>query len=138
MSWALEDHTADVLLRVEAESWSALLREAARCFGAFVGGGAAPEGRQHARIEVEGVDAADTWVRYWRASHRLWAVEALLVVDARVAPGLAPRVARAEVTCVPADVLDPSRGEDVKAVTWHGAEAAEVEGGWRGRIVLDV
>jgi SHS2 domain-containing protein len=138
MAWALEDHTADVLLRVEAPGWPELLREAAVCFGAFVGGGQAPRAARTARVDVEGIDAADTWVRYWRALHRTWSVEALLPVDARIEPGLDPRHARAELTCVPADLLALERCEDVKAVTWHGAEAARRDGAWLGRIVLDV
>lgn len=139
MSWKLEDHTADVRLCVEAKSWEELLAEAARCFGEFVGG------EQHiGRVRVErevalaGSDAPETWVRFWRALHRLWSVEELLPLSARVEPESTPRSVRARIACVAAAELDLDACEDVKAVTWHGAEAAGTEGGWRGRVVLDL
>ena len=139
MSWAAEDHTADALLRVEGASWVELVAEAARCFGEYVGGEQRPDAQRVEReIEVAGVDAPETWVRYWRALHRLWSVERLLPLSARVDRDATLRALRARVSCAPAADLDAEAFEDVKAVTWHGAEAAETDGRWRGRIVLDL
>lgn len=139
MSWALEDHTADALLRIEAPSWSALLREAAVGFGEYVGGGSPAAGERVERaIEVEGEEATETWVRFWRALHRAWSVEGLLAVDARLEEGATVRRVRARLLCVDARTLDASRCVDVKAITWHRAEAAERDNTWRGRIVLDL
>ena len=40
--WRVEDHTADVLILVEAPTWPALLEEAAAAFAGFVHGDARP------------------------------------------------------------------------------------------------
>lgn len=137
--WRLEEHTADVSLAVEGASWAELLCEAARCFGEFIGGGPHPAGpRREAALEVEGGDVDETWVRYWRGLHRLWAVEGLLAIGARIEAESTPLHARVHVSCVSAETLDASRCTDVKAVTWHRAEVAASGALWRGRIVLDV
>lgn len=139
MSWKLEDHTADVRLCVEAPSWVELLAEATRGFGEFVGGEQRlRESRVEREVEVAGSDAPETWVRFWRALHRLWSVEGLLPLSAHVEPNSSPHSARARVRCVPTAELDLDACEDVKAVTWHSAEALQADGLWRGRVVLDL
>ena len=138
--WTAEDHTADALLVVEAASWSELLAESAKAFGSWMSSGetpAPPDAMVEREVRVDGVDATETWVRFWRALLRLWTVEAVLAVEAEVeADG---DKARARVRCVPAAALDDALLTDVKAVTWHDAEAgARADGSWRGRIVLDI
>jgi SHS2 domain-containing protein len=143
MSWRTLDHTADVALEVRAESFDALLAEAARAFGELVGGGTMPAGaaRSEHAVELAGADRVECWVRFWRECLRLWTVAGALPVDARAETrsseggGLA---VRARIGCVAAAALDPSRCTDVKAVTWHAAEATERDGTWLGTIVLDL
>lgn len=140
MPWRVLEHTADVRLEVEAADWPALLEEAARAFGGFLGGGqaAAGGGTEMRALEVSGTDAAETWVRWWRGLLRLWTVEKLLPVDVRVLHAT-PEHAAGEARCVPAAALDLRACADVKAVTWHAASAGPAPGGvWRGTIVLDV
>jgi len=141
--WTVEDHTADVRLRVEAADWPALLAEAVVAFAGWVSAaeadGAAAARTVERPVEVTGADAAATWVRWWRALHRLWTVEGLLPVEAHRLEAPEPTSARAVVRCLPAEALDAARCADVKAVTWHGAEAGPGgDGLWRGRIVLDI
>ena len=143
--WRVEDHTADVLLFVEAPTWPALLEEAAVAFAGYVCAGAPPPARPVRgdgmravrRVEVKGGEEADTWVQWWRALHRLWTVEELLPVEAGVKEDASPKAALGTVRCAPASVVRPE--VDVKAVTWHGAEVyRDHEGDWVGKIVLDV
>lgn len=139
MSWTLEDHTADVCLAVEAASWPELLAEAARAFGEWTCGAGPPGARVERAVEVRGRDAIETWVRYWKTLHRLWAVEELLALDAQVEPDSCESYLRARVACRPTADLELERCADVKAVTWHGASAGpDADGRWRGRIILDV
>jgi SHS2 domain-containing protein len=142
--WRLLDHTADVCLEVEAASWPELLEEAARACGAWARGSgeaarAAQEGRATRPIEIQGMDAIETWVHYWRALHGLWTVTGSLPVDARVEEGSRLTHVRATIACLPVETLEPGSLADVKAVTWHGAAVEEREDGrWIGRIVLDL
>lgn len=139
--WRLADHTADVLLVVEARDWRELLVEAVRAFGAWTSGGqtGSLERVTTATVAVDGADPVETWVRWWRELHRLWTVEGLLPADGRVTERSNPSAAAGTLFCLPREALDLTACEDVKAVTWHGAEAAERDdGSWRGAIVLDV
>lgn len=139
VSWTVEDHTADVALVVEAGGWRELLIEAGRAFAGWIGAGAAPGARVERAIEVRGADATETWVQWWRALLRLWTVEGLLATEVEVAPDAGATGARGSARCVRADGLDAAQLADVKAVTWHGAEArADADGRWRGRIILDL
>jgi SHS2 domain-containing protein len=145
MSWRTLDHTADVALEVRAERFPALLDDAARAFGELVSGGSAPADapRVVRALALAGADHVECWVRFWRECLRLWTVAELLVVDATVDRAVEERpeggpAVRARVVCVPAGALDPARCTDVKAVTWHAAEAEERGGHWLGTIVLDL
>jgi len=138
--WRTLDHTADVALEVEAASWAELLTEAARAFGEWTSGGAitAAEHETERVFEVRGADRVETWVRFWRELLRLWTVEGFLAAHARVEAEPDGRAVRARVGCVSAGALDPARCFDVKAVTWHAAQAEERGGRWVGTIVLDL
>ena len=144
--WSLLEHTADLRVAVEASSWEELLCEAARAFAALVTGAREGELRpppgaplEERLVELSGADAHETWVRWWRALHRAWTVEGLLPVRVLVAPDAAPGCTTATLACLPAARLDVGAGEDVKAVTWHGALVTVGPGGrWRGEVVLDV
>jgi SHS2 domain-containing protein len=139
--WRTLDHTADVGLEVEAATWPALLEEAARAFGEWASEGqlAAQVHETERTVQLKGADRVETWVSFWRALLRLWTVEGFLAAHARVEVGEDGLAVRARVGCVSAGALDPSRCLDVKAVTWHGAEIEErPDGGWVGRIVLDL
>ena len=84
-------------------------------------------------------NSTETWVQFWRALLRLWAVEGLLAVTGEVGSAEEGAEAHARVRCVPASELEPALLTDVKAVTWHGAEAKRrADGTWCGRIVLDI
>lgn len=143
--WRTLDHTADVALEVEASSWPELLAEAARAFGEWLTGGALDPAlhRTERRVEVEGTDASETWVRFWRELLRLWTVEGFLAAEARVEAAADGRAVRARIGCLSAGALDPAHCADVKAVTWHAARVEQSAGDagterWSGTIVLDL
>jgi len=139
--WHAEDHTADACLYVEAGSWHELLEEAARALAEWAFSGEIPADvpGQERHIAVVGADATETWVHFWRALHRSWVVEGLLPTSAALDPSSDEHAVRATVRCCPTAELDPERLEDVKAVTWHGAEIGRTANGNRcGRIVLDI
>ncbi len=145
--WTVEDHTADALLVISARSWHELLAEAVRAFGSWMAGGEAPApvapGAPVASIEREiqaaGFDATETWVRLWRGLVRLWAVDGLLALEGEVERGANAGKICVRVRCAPVSGLDTSQLVDVKAVTWHRAEAGHrADGTWRGTIVLDI
>lgn len=142
--WRTLDHTADVALEVEAESWPELLQEAARAFGEWLSGGRLPQAPHETErvLEVRGTDRVETWVHFWRALHRLWTVEGFLAVHARIEASADGLALHARVGCVSAGALDPAHCFDVKAVTWHDArvEARSAARGpcWVGTIVLDL
>ena len=138
--WKAEEHTADACLYVEAATWIELLEEAVRAFAEWVHAGElgpASSGEERA-ITVEGADATGTWVRFWRALHRLWVVEGVLPTHASVDPASDERTVKAAVSGCPVTEIDPGSLEDVKAVTWHGAEIGRDADRWYGRIVLDI
>jgi SHS2 domain-containing protein len=141
--WRVEDHTADVLLVVEAETWPGLLEEAVRAFAGFVAGGElsveeAGALRRVRKVELEPATADEAWVQWWRALLRLWTVEGLLPVSAGVREGSTPDGTRAVVRCAPAEALAPEALTDVKAVTRHRAGVTNTNGMLRGTIMLDV
>jgi SHS2 domain-containing protein len=138
--WRTLDHTADVALEIEAESWPELFAEAARAFGEWTSAGTmSPELHQTERVlDVIGADRVETWVHFWRALLRLWTVEGFLPIRARVEGAPDGRAVHARVGCVSAGALDPAHCADVKAVTWHAARVEEREGHWLGTIVLDL
>lgn len=138
--WRTLDHTADVALEIEAQSWPELLAEAARAFGEWLSGGDLPiDLHQTERaLEVHGVDRVDTWVRFWRALHRLWTVEGFLAVRARVEITADELGVTGSIACVSAGAIDPAHCLDVKAVTWHDARVERRGEGWVGTIVLDL
>ena len=150
MTWRTLDHTADVAIEVQAESWVELLQEAARAFGEWLSGGALDPGLHETErvVEVHGADRVDAWVRFWRELLRLWTVEGFLTRRARVESSADGLALRARVGCVSAGALDPARCADVKAVTWHAARVVErhserngernLVNHWLGTIVLDL
>ena len=143
--WKVLDHTADLLVECSAPSWPELLAEAPRCLASLVLGGPESEeprqvaGSMERALEVAGLDANETWVRWWRACLRLLLVEGLVPVGARVDPASSATRALGVVECATLADLGPLHGADLKAVTWHGAAVEGGDGGgWRGKIVLDV
>lgn len=139
--WRAEDHTADACLYVEAPAWNQLLEEAVRALAEWgvsyeIPGAVSSEKRL---VSVAGAEPTETWVRFWRALHRLWVVEGLLPTKAAVGAASDERVVEAEVRCCSVAELEAERMQDVKAVTWHGAEVGLTDDGhWYGRIVLDI
>ena len=141
MPWTRLEHTADLAVEVRADSWPGLLGEGVRAFAALVceAPPAPRSGAPERSLCVEGRDAVETWVQWWRGLHRLWSVDALLPLMASVSSSADPASAEGVVRCEEASRIDLDLCFDLKAVTWHRAAAEQQpDGSWRGRIVVDV
>lgn len=149
------DHTADVGLRIEADSLAQLFHRAGRGMLALVGepadGEAAAEratvGPPPAGMEARRADRASERVLELEADDVAtlllrWLREILYVY---VVDGFAYRSAsfeRLDATGLRARLTGASRrtgSGELKAVTYHGLEATErPDGGWRAQIIFDV
>lgn len=131
------EHTADVGVRAHGASLPEVYANAARGLLSLL---AAPEKVRPLREElvtVEGADAVDLMVT--------WLHEILFRFDTR-------RMAFAEVEVLElqpwrltarlrGEPLDPARhepGQEIKAVTWHGALVEERVGQWVAEILFDL
>ena len=143
MPYRFLDHTADVAVEVRAETLDGLFVEALRAFtdtvtevdGVGVG--------KAVRVEVEAGDLEGLLVEWLGELVYLFDVDRVLfregVVEVREVGEGGWRL----VGEVRGEVWEEGRHVEkvhVKAVTWHGLEVREVEGGagWLGRVVFDI
>ncbi len=141
-SFETTDHTADVGLRVEAESFRDLLATAAR--GAFsVMLEDLPEAAETAsevRVDLpEGLEGPEDLLVAW-LQELLYTFESeRLVPLALESLETGPDWAVGRVSWGRFDLDRHRTGAEVKGVTYHGLEVAEHEGGrWTARILLDI
>lgn len=139
-AYRIADHTADVAVEVEAPTLDGLFAEAAAALRATISSGA--EVRPMNRREVALVaPALDLLLVEWLeellfgldARGELWGPCEVTVTPAADAAGLAA-LCWSEPFAPERHPLDVQ----VKAITYHGLELAEVEGGWRARVLFDI
>lgn len=135
MSWKLLPHTAD--LRIEGSGTTREAALAALAEGLIDQlGGAGRSGGQTRRLEVRGVDLADTVVTalgeiLWLANGERWLASGCQVES------LADESAALILTGDP--IGEEGEGvREVKAATYHGFEFFEGEGGYHLRVIFDV
>jgi SHS2 domain-containing protein len=133
MSYRFVDHTAELQLEIEAPTREALFADAVLALAELLGGDASP-GRAVRSREIA-VSAADD-----PALLAAWLDELVFVAETE---DLVPR--RAESIEVGAGRVDATvsftEGEPrhlVKGATYHDLRLAREEGGWSGRVILDV
>lgn len=131
------DHTADVGLAAEADTLAELFEALAEGLVDVV----CPRG-QVAADAVREVSAAAEDVEALAVD---FLCEVLAVVQGERFLVAEVRVARADETGVSAalvgEAYDPGRHElatEVKAVTYHQLKIAPCDGGWTGRVILDL
>ena len=125
------EHTAEIELRIDAPTQEALLADALDAFAELVGGDPGGEPARH-EVAVVADDPATRLVE--------WLEE--LVFLAETEDFVPERLASVELhrDGLRAEV-EGRRGRPshlVKAVTYHGLDVEEREGGWHARVVLDV
>jgi SHS2 domain-containing protein len=125
------EHTAELELRVEAESLEEVFSEALRALAELLDGDEGGVADRH-ELSASAPDRATLLVE--------WLNELVYLAEARAF--VPQRVERIEVGETDVEALvHGRRGAPrplVKAVTYHGLALAEEAGGWRATVVLDV
>jgi SHS2 domain-containing protein len=131
------EHTADLGLRVKAETLDRLFRDAATGLLSMIVE-SAPEGgpRQHLQIELRAERLDDLLFD--------WLNELLYLVDTKRWM-LDNFEVRLEQTALRADLrarpLDPSSARmrhEVKAITYHRLKVEPTPGGWLAEVIVDI
>jgi SHS2 domain-containing protein len=123
------EHTAELEVELEADSAEAILEEAVRMFAELVGPG------HGERVELEvSLEASDL-----PALLAVWIEELVFLSETEK---LIPESTDVAVSdCRVSGVLRGRRGRPrpiVKAVTLHRLHFQQIDGVWRGRVVLEV
>lgn len=132
--YRIEQHVADIRLRVSAGTVEELFRDAMRGLFAVLGPTAAPDARAvQRRISLESIDRTSVLVDFLGE----------VLVQAHIA--------KVEFTTIEFETISETgvaaivRGvtpvvfeRDVKAVTYHEAEVQVAEGEWSTMLVLDI
>jgi SHS2 domain-containing protein len=133
-SHSFEDHTSEVELQVRAATLADLFCEAGRAVAELMLG----DGERAAETVVDQVvvEAPDR-----AALLAAWIDELVFRAETRKAVFTAFTVERMEERLIAAEirgVAEPVIKTAVKAATFHRLRVEEEEGGWSGRVVLDV
>lgn len=134
MSYEFVGHTADIQLRITANSLSALFRDAAEGMMEYIFG-AEVVGETHSsteRCEVSGTDLEDLLVAWLSALLLLTQVQYVRVasvMDVQIGAGQAT----AQLALVPAQAL-----EEIKAVTYHNLCIEEQNGRYTATVTFDL
>ena len=135
--YRLIDHTADVGLDIVADDPAALFETAARALYDQLAVPMTPSGDHRRTLDVTGEDWTDLMVNWMRELLYLFNGEQQILCSVSIEAIDHGRV-RAVLGCEPfAPDLHDVRNE-IKAVTYHQAEAGPLEGKWRARIICDV
>jgi SHS2 domain-containing protein len=135
----LFEHTADVGLRVEAETVEALFTEAARgLFALIVENPEAIEPRETVTFEFAAEDVEALFVDWLRELIYRFETEHLLLCEYRLQFTNANRNVAAECRGEAADWSRHLPGNELKAVTYHGLRVVETTVGWEAEVILDI
>lgn len=133
------EHTADVGLRVEAESLERLFVEAGHgVFSLVVENPEAIEPRQTLTIELESEDLEGLFVDWLRELIFRFETEHLLLCDLHVHLLNGNHRLRAECRGEPADWTRHLPDNEVKAVTYHGLRVEQTPSGWQAEVIFDI
>ncbi|BCR06886.1 protein archease [Desulfuromonas versatilis] len=135
--YRLLEHTADIGIEAEAESFAQLLEQAAFGLRAVITEATDIQPRQEVVLELGAADREELLVA--------WLGELLYLFESRHLLPAAFAIEQAEATRLRARVrgepLDPRRHpveREVKAVTYHRILVEEAQGSWRARVYLDL
>jgi SHS2 domain-containing protein len=133
------EHTADVGLRVEAESLEELFVAGGRgVFSLVVENPEAIEPRQAVRIELESEDLLGLFVDWLRELIYRFETEHLLLSDFRVQVSADSRKLTAECRGEKADWSRHLPDNELKAVTYHGLRVERTADGWEAEVIFDI
>ena len=131
------DHTADLGLEIYGSDVGDLFAHAAHALFDNIADLDTVKGIIVRDISVSGADLQDLFINYLRALLGWFHDEDFIVRDVTIHAITGTHVAGT----ASGERFDPRTHtirHEIKAVTYHMAEVAEVPGGWRGRVILDV
>ena len=138
-SFEVFEHTADVGLRIEAESLEELFVAAGRgIFSLVVENPEAIEPRQTVRIEIESEDLLGLFVDWLRELIYRCEAEHWLFSQFQVQLSDNHRVLRAECSGETADWSRHQPDNELKAVTYHGLRVEQTPNGWEAEVIFDI
>lgn len=137
MPYEIIDHTADTGIRVWALNPAELFTEAARAMFELITETGRLSFTETREIHIQGLDRTDLLVNWLRELLLLWSAEQHLVQSTRIITISESRLS-AGVFVQPFDPEKHLIYTDIKAVTYHCAEAAPAEGGWEATVIFDV
>lgn len=133
MTYRYIDHTADIGIHVVSENERGLFEEAARALIDILGASCPDKDLEHLKVAVEGLDRTDTLVR--------WLQELLYLIEVKDLRVFSLRVSTLQETSLEAElegIHSPSRLRmEIKAVTYHNLEIAEVDNRVQATIIFD-
>jgi SHS2 domain-containing protein len=127
------EHTADVSLHIEAENLADLFQGAASAMLTLMGMYSDESGERKRRIEVEGIDREDLLVA--------WLEELLYLMEKhRIGFGKIDieAINDTHLTAMVGEIPGMLPSKEIKAVTYHGLEIIQTEGGLEVTLVFDV
>lgn len=137
MPYELIDHTADTGIRVWAPSLPDLFAEACRALFEQI---TDLKQIKHPHVQiicVDGIDRTDLLINWLRACLLEWTANQRLIRSVKIV--------EIRDTWLKARVLvrafDPQKHpvfEDIKAVTYHGANLSPTSDGWQAQVIFDV
>ena len=131
------DHTADLGLRMVAETWPALLEEAALClFEAMVEEPSAIRPAQEAAITITGTDREYLLFDWLR--ELLFRAEAGGMLFAQFEVTETETGLLGRVWGEPLDRERHQLSHEVKAITYHGLCVAQTPTGWMAEVIVDI
>lgn len=137
LSYELLDHTADLGVRVFADSEAGLYRNALTALADLLCGPIPSAGAKAKTIRVTGEDRTEILVNLLREALYLFEGEKLLLAGVR-GMELFPGGLSARLGVVAYDPEVHEIRHAIKAVTWHQALAGPQGKTWEARVIFDV
>lgn len=139
MVFEVVEHTADVGLRVTAESLEQLFAEAGRAVASLIIENPESIGLgRSVTIELEAEDVEGLFVDWLRELIYRFETEHLLLRDFSIHISDGNRRLRAECRGELADWSRHLPGNELKAVTYHQLRVAHTATGWQAEVIVDI
>ncbi|MBN2298238.1 MAG: archease [Deltaproteobacteria bacterium] len=133
MTYRFIDHTADIGIHIVTVDVKGLFEEAAYALIDILGAKCPDKGLKHQDITIEGLDLADTLVR--------WLQELLYLIEVKDLRVFSLKVVRIHETGLEAEVAGiyapTGLKKEIKAVTYHNLDIQEVDNHVQATIIFD-
>jgi SHS2 domain-containing protein len=129
-------HTGDLAYRITGDTREEVFTEAIRALFSTITDLGKIQQREERRINVKGQSPEELLVEMLRACFDIFATEEFVATSSTV------QLTEGKLTAtLRGERFDPRRHPfktEIKAVTYHGAEAKETEQGWEATFTLDL